>query len=151
MSTAATDEGLVSIALPGKDSERFDRQVKQDFADYEVMRGGKTNEQAERELRAYLEGRLREFKVELCISGTPFQREVLQQVSRIPYGKTRTYGEIAASIEKPKASRAVGSANGSNRLPLIIPCHRVVASVGLGGYGGGLELKRKLLEMEGAL
>jgi len=151
INTAANDEGLVLITLPGSDSEYFDRQLKRDFASHQIERGGPINQQAERELISYLEGNLREFKVRLCLSGTPFQREVLRQVARIPYGKTRTYGEIAASIGKPKAFRAVGSANGRNRLPLIIPCHRVVATSGLGGYGGGLDMKRKLLEMERAL
>ncbi len=151
MNAAASDEGLVLITLPGNDSEHFDRQLKRDYADCRIDRGGPINQQAEQELRSYLDGDLREFKVKLCLSGTPFQMEVLRKVAGIPYGKTRTYGEIAASIGKPKAFRAVGSANGRNRLPLIIPCHRVVATTGLGGYGGGLDMKRRLLEMEGAL
>lgn len=151
MSTAATDEGLVLITLPGPDSDYLERQLRRHYADHRIEQGGAINRQAEQELKAYLEGNLREFRVKQCLSGTPFQRQVLGQVARIPYGETRTYGEIAAALGKPKASRAVGSANGSNRLPIIIPCHRVVASSGLGGYGGGLEMKRKLLQMEGAL
>lgn len=149
-STAALEDGLVMISLPGPDRACFDRRITQRFPDCRIERGGPINEQAERELRAYLCGSLREFKVKLDLSGTPFQREVLQRVAAIPYGKTRTYGDIAAALGKPGAARAVGSANGSNPLPVIIPCHRVVATNGLGGYGGGLAMKRRLLEMEGA-
>ncbi len=82
-------------------------------------------------------------------AGTDFNRKVWEQVSRIPYGKTRTYGEIARTIENPGAFRAVGTANGRNPIPIVIPCHRVVAAGGkLGGFGGGLPLKRKLLDLE---
>lgn len=149
-STAAVDDGLALISLPGGNDTNFDGQLSRLFPDYIIEEGGAVNEQAEKELKAYLDGALREFKVKLHVSGTPFQRLVLDKVAAIPYGRTRTYGEIAVELGKPAASRAVGSANGRNPLPLIIPCHRVVATVGLGGYGGGLEMKRRLLEMEGA-
>jgi methylated-DNA-[protein]-cysteine S-methyltransferase len=87
----------------------------------------------------------------LDIRATPFQKKVLRRVARIPFGKTATYGRVAASVGAPNASRAVGQANASNNLPLVIPCHRVVAANGLGGYGGGLTLKKRLLNLEGAL
>lgn len=84
--------------------------------------------------------------------GTDFQRKVWKEIEKIPFGSTRTYAEIAKALEKPGAARAVGSACGANPLPLFVPCHRVVASNGgLGGYSGGLDIKKKLLRIEGVL
>ncbi|HAP00257.1 MAG TPA: cysteine methyltransferase [Fibrobacteres bacterium] len=84
--------------------------------------------------------------------GTEFQRKVWREIEKIPLGKTRTYADIAKAIGKPGASRAVGSACGANPIPLFVPCHRVVASNGgLGGFSGGLDIKKKLLRLEGAL
>ena len=101
------------------------------------------------QLRAYFEGELRVFDLEIRLAVTPFQDAVLGELRRIPYGETRTYGEIAARIGRPKAVRAVGAANGSNPLPIVIPCHRVVGAGGqLTGFGGGLETKRYLLALE---
>lgn len=82
---------------------------------------------------------------------TPFQRSVLEAISKIPAGETMTYGEVAAAAGKPGAARAVGNVMAHNPIPLMLPCHRVVASNGLGGFTGGLEVKRKLLKLEGAL
>jgi O-6-methylguanine DNA methyltransferase len=96
----------------------------------------------------YFDGRRKTFGVKLDLRKTGFAKDVLRKVKKIAYGKTLTYGEIAASLGKPRAARAVGAANGANPLPIIIPCHRVVASNGLGGYGGGLPMKRKLLNHE---
>ncbi len=97
----------------------------------------------------YLKGERMCFEVEFEIEGTPFQRLVLENIYKIPYGETRTYRQVAEAIGKPKAYRAVGNACNSNKIPLIIPCHRVVRSNGdIGGYVGGCELKRALLEME---
>ncbi len=102
-----------------------------------------------RELIQYLEGSRRDFSFELRPEGTDFQKSVWQELSRIKYGQTVTYGEIANNIGKPGASRAVGMANNKNPIPIAIPCHRVVASGGkLGGFGGGVELKKKLLDLE---
>ena len=86
------------------------------------------------------------------MEGTEFQRSVWREIEKIPFGKTKTYLEIAKAIGKPGASRAVGSACGANPLPLLVPCHRVLASNGgLGGFSGGLDIKKKLLRMEGVL
>ncbi|MFD3312227.1 methylated-DNA--[protein]-cysteine S-methyltransferase [Streptomyces sp. NPDC058694] len=101
------------------------------------------------ELRAYFAGELKEFTVQLHLDGTPFQRSVWEQLQRIPYGETRSYGELADALGNPNASRAVGLANGKNPLGIIVPCHRVVGANGnLTGYGGGLERKRQLLDFE---
>ena len=101
------------------------------------------------ELRAYFAGELKEFTVRLHLDGTPFQHSVWEQLRKIPYGETRSYGELADALGNPKASRAVGLANGKNPLGIIVPCHRVVGADGsLTGYGGGLERKRRLLDFE---
>lgn len=112
---------------------------------------GKTSAVVE-ELDEYFEGKRREFTVPLDLHGTEFQKKCWQALLRIPYGKTRTYAQIAKTVGCPRGFRAVGMANHDNPVPIIVPCHRVLASDGtLGGYGGGLDVKRKLLELEGSL
>jgi methylated-DNA-[protein]-cysteine S-methyltransferase len=107
---------------------------------------------AHAQLRAYFAGELREFDVELELSGTGFQREVWQALREIPYGETISYGELAVRVGRPGASRAVGLANGRNPVAIIVPCHRVIGADGsLTGYGGGLDRKTWLLEHEGVL
>jgi len=101
------------------------------------------------QLEAFFAGELKEFTLELRLDGTPFQRSVWDQLRRIPYGETRSYGELAEALGNPAASRAVGLANGKNPIGIIVPCHRVVgADGGLTGYGGGLDRKRRLLDFE---
>ncbi|MFF8227963.1 methylated-DNA--[protein]-cysteine S-methyltransferase [Streptomyces caelestis] len=105
--------------------------------------------ETEEQLKAYFAGELKEFTVELRLNGTPFQRSVWDQLHRIPYGETRTYGELADALGTPTASRAVGLANGRNPVSIIVPCHRVIGANGsLTGYGGGLERKQRLLDFE---
>ncbi len=104
---------------------------------------------AEEELEAYFAGDLKEFTLEVRLHGTPFQRSVWGQLRTIPYGETRTYGELADALGNPAASRAVGLANGRNPIGIIVPCHRVVGANGsLTGYGGGLDRKQRLLDFE---
>lgn len=105
--------------------------------------------EATRQLHAYFAGELEQFDLPLAPEGTPFQQQVWRRLCEIPYGETISYGELARRIGNPKASRAVGLANGSNPIPIIIPCHRVIGSNGkLTGYGGGLPIKEKLLALE---
>ncbi|WP_329125231.1 methylated-DNA--[protein]-cysteine S-methyltransferase [Streptomyces sp. NBC_01465] len=105
-----------------------------------------------RQLEAYFGGELKEFDLELRLEGTEFQRSVWGELVRIPYGETRTYGELAEALGKPGASRAVGLANGKNPIGIIVPCHRVIGSTGsLTGYGGGLDRKQRLLAFEGGV
>lgn len=105
-----------------------------------------------RELEEYFAGKRKRFSFALDLRGTDFQLACWQALISIPYGKTRTYADIARAIEKPQAFRAVGMANNRNPIAIVVPCHRVIASDGtLCGYGGGLDVKRKLLELEGAL
>jgi methylated-DNA-[protein]-cysteine S-methyltransferase len=107
--------------------------------------------EAEVQLNEYFEGTRKEFDLELKPSGTPFQLSVLQALQEIPYGSTATYSEIAGRIGRPKAVRAVGTANGRNPLPIVIPCHRVIGADGtLTGFGGGLPAKQFLLSLESA-
>lgn len=101
------------------------------------------------QLAAYFAGELTEFELDLDLGGTEFQRKVWGALRTIPYGETRSYGEIAMQIGSPGASRAVGLANGRNPIGIIVPCHRVIGSTGgLTGYGGGIERKRALLALE---
>jgi O-6-methylguanine DNA methyltransferase len=105
-----------------------------------------------RELEEYFAGRLREFSFPLDLRGTEFQLACWRALLAIPYGETRSYGDIARAVGRPTGFRAVGMANNRNPIAIIVPCHRVIASDGtLCGYGGGLDIKRKLLELEGAL
>jgi methylated-DNA-[protein]-cysteine S-methyltransferase len=104
--------------------------------------------QGRTQLLEYLAGRRRAFSLPLAPQGTPFQQEVWRALLEIPYGQTRTYGDVAAQIGRRRAVRAVGQANHRNPIPILIPCHRVVGKGGLTGYAGGLDLKRKLLELE---
>ena len=101
------------------------------------------------QLDAYFAGELKNFDLQLMPKGTAFQELVWQALTEIPYGETWSYGQLAANIEKPGASRAVGAANGVNPIPVIIPCHRVIGASGkLTGFGGGIETKLFLLELE---
>lgn len=103
-----------------------------------------------RQLRLYFAGELEQFDLALAPQGTAFQLKVWQRLCEIPYGETISYGELARRLDNPNASRAVGLANGSNPIPIVIPCHRVIGSNGkLTGYGGGLPIKEKLLALEG--
>lgn len=129
-------------ASSGQLPEGFDAAVRRDSLP--VLR------QARRELAEYAKGRRKRFEVPFELEGTHFQCEVWNALFAIPWGETRTYGEIARALGRPGAARAVGAAAGRNPLPVIVPCHRLVAAGGgLGGFSGGLEVKRKLLGLEG--
>lgn len=106
-------------------------------------------DQLEEEFNHYFKRKLKVFKTPLDYKGTPFQKSVWKELLKIPYGETRSYGDIAKRLGKPGAMRAVGKANGDNYLPIVIPCHRVINAAGkLHGYGGGLWRKKFLLELE---
>ncbi len=105
--------------------------------------------EAARQLTLYFQGRLREFDLPLEMEGTPFQQRVWSALRQIPYGETRSYAELAGVVGSPRGFRAVGAANGRNPIPIVVPCHRVIESNGgLGGFGGGLPCKRRLLDLE---
>lgn len=150
---AALDGHLVQSSLPGTMPERFlaelahrhpNARFNRDATDPVLAAAGA-------QLEEYAEGRRHSFQLPVRLEGTAFQRRVWAELAKIPFGQTRSYGDIAAAIGRPGASRAVGQANHQNPVAPIIPCHRVITSTGtLGGYGGGMDLKRQLLEHEGA-
>ncbi len=116
-----------------------------------VIEGGAAADMA-REIELYFDGRLSEFKTPIDVSeGTPFRIAVWKQLLEIPYGETATYGDVAEKVGNPGAASAVGNAVGANPIPIVIPCHRVLASNGLGGYSGGIHIKKDLLRIEGTI
>jgi methylated-DNA-[protein]-cysteine S-methyltransferase len=130
---------ITALYLPGRPVPRL------------ISRPTPLLEEGRRQLLEYLAGERQIFDLPLAPAGTPFQRAVWQALQTIPYGQTRSYGDIARQIGRPKAFRAVGMANHENPIPIFIPCHRVVGSDGsLTGYAGGLELKKALLGLEGS-
>ena len=144
---AAADDGLRVLSfLDGRE----DKAIAPDPAWREVAPDGFTTlRETVRQLRAYWSRERRDFDLPLKPEGTPFQLAVWKQLCAIPYGTTISYGELARRVGNPKGSRAVGLANGSNPIAIVIPCHRVIGSNGkLTGYGGGLPIKEKLLELE---
>ncbi len=119
-------------------------------ADHDLAAAPRALAEAARQLGEYFAGQRRTFELALHTEGTPFQREVWASLAEIPYGETISYAELAATVARPHAFRAAGSANGANPIAIIVPCHRVITSAGsLGGYAGGLQAKRTLLELEG--
>lgn len=141
---AASAKGLVRL-------EFRDRVQKFDSKRITLQGSPETLAACMGELNEYFAGKRRDFSVPLDLRGTDFQIQCWRALLGIPYGETRTYADIARAIGHPHAFRAVGLANNRNPIAIIVPCHRVIASDGtLCGYGGGLDLKRKLLEMEGA-
>ena len=127
----------------------FDGQVQKTGLGAGLREDPATLREVMHQLRAYFAGELEIFDLDLVPEGTSFQQKVWDELLKIPYGETISYGQLARRIGDPNASRAVGLANGSNPIPIIIPCHRVIGSNGkLTGYGGGLPIKEKLLALE---
>jgi O-6-methylguanine DNA methyltransferase len=151
MLCASTERGLAYVRLPRASGRGFADWVCRFAPGAAVRAGFAPNRAAVQQLQDYLGRKRSVFELALDLRGTPFQRRVWEALLAIPYGETRTYAEVARAIGEPSAARAVGHANGSNPCALVVPCHRVVASGGrLGGYGGGLPLKRRLLALERA-
>lgn len=149
MLCASTEWGLAYVRLPRASGRGFSGWLQRFAPGAELQSAYAPNRGAVQQIREYLEGKRRSFDLPLDVRGTPFQRRVYEELLAIPYGETRTYGELARAIGQPNAVRAVGAANGANPIALVVPCHRVVASGGkLGGYGGGQALKKQLLAME---
>ena len=147
---AATERGLCRIAYDAEPEAEEERLARGFGA--RVLRVPRALDEARRELDDYFEGRRRDFdlRVDLTAVGG-FHRDVLTELARVPYGRTTTYGELAARSGRPRAARAVGTAMNRNPIPIVLPCHRVVGASGkLVGYGGGLPRKEALLRLEGA-
>jgi len=152
----SSEKGLVYIELPNESGRGFEGWKKIHARDAKVVEGlaaanaaNAANEDAINQLLEFTKGERRDFTMDLDLRATAFQLAVYQCVAKIGYGQTLSYSDIANAIGKPKAVRAVGAANGANPIPLVIPCHRVIARGGaLQGYAGGLQLKARLLAME---
>ena len=142
LTIAGNENGLHSISF-GTGSPAAAPALRGRGSDWDIV------EETIRQLRAYFAGKLVQFDLPLKPDGTPFQMQVWRELQNIPYGTVISYGELARRIGKPKASRAVGAANGANPIPIIIPCHRVIGSNGkITGYAGGVPIKEALLELE---
>ena len=141
--------GLCFVGLPGTSLEEAQRWGKKHFFKPEFIENPAALRAERQQIQEYLAGRRKEFDLTLDIHHAPFSTKVLQAVAAVQYGQTATYGSIARAVESPRASRAVGRANATNPLPIVIGCHRIIGSDGsLTGYGGGIELKKTLLRME---
>ncbi len=149
---AVLDGAIVHTGLPSTPRAAFLLEVQHRFPEvpFKERQADPLLERAAQELSEWAQGDRTEFDLPLAPTGTAFQRLVWDALAGIPYGQVRSYAEIAQSIGKPGASRAVGQANHRNPVAPFIPCHRVITAMGtLGGYGGGLTLKRRMLELEG--
>jgi methylated-DNA-[protein]-cysteine S-methyltransferase len=149
---AATPRGLVRLALPGEDRDRVLEDLAEDLSP-RVLEYPARLDGVRRELDEYFEGRRDHFELALDwrLTHPGFYRRVLRATARVPYGEVITYGDAAERAGNPRAFRAAGTALGSNPIPIVVPCHRVVRSGGeIGNYGGGPEMKRFLLRLEGA-
>jgi methylated-DNA-[protein]-cysteine S-methyltransferase len=155
---ASTARGIVASSLPecadggtrdGDSRDSVRRWLDRHMPDAEIREGIGRNAPAIAAVRDYLAGRRHELDLPLDLRGTAFQQRVWATLRRVPFGETISYSELARRAGHPRAARACGSANGSNPVPLFVPCHRVIAADGtLGGFGGGLPLKARLLELE---
>jgi O-6-methylguanine DNA methyltransferase len=155
LTIASSDQGLAYIGLPRANGRGFAGWCKRYASDHvlesDANRNAEKNDAAAVQVTEFLAGQREVFDLPLDLRGTPFQLGVYRVVAEISYGESLAYGDVACRVGSPAAVRAVGAANGANPIPLVIPCHRVVARNGqLQGYAGGLELKGKLLAMESA-
>lgn len=150
---AASDKGLARISFSASfDPEETIESLARAFGP-RILRSARSVDPARRQLDEYFDGRRSAFELDVDLRGLPeFTRRVLGELARVPYGRTTTYAELAARSGAPRAARAVGTVMNRNRIPIVLPCHRVVGSNGsLTGYAGGLDVKERLLRLEGAI
>jgi O-6-methylguanine DNA methyltransferase len=146
---ASTNKGVCAVDFLTSE-QSFIKNLRKQFPG-DIVRDDRKNQKVLTQLKKYLKGELKNFDCPLDMKGTSFEKKVWSALKKIPYGRTRSYKDIAESIGHPKAFRAVGNANGRNWIPLIVPCHRVIESNGgLGGFGHGLKVKKRLLDLEKA-
>jgi len=144
--------GLCRLAFPNEPIEEIIGSLKTTFPGATIKEKPGVAREVFQQLQEYFSRRRQAFDLPLDLQGTPFQLAVWQALCQIPYGTTKSYGELAKALGRPRAARAVGRAVGSNPVGIIVPCHRVIGSRGdLRGFGGGLDIKEKLLTLEGAL
>ena len=147
---AAVKEGIVKIIFYNESPQELEKYFQRHLG-AGVREGSKYIQNAKNQILNYLKGKTQSLDFPVIHLNSPFRKKVLEAERNIPYGETRSYGEVAQMVNNPRASRAVGSANAENPLPLYFPCHRIISSNGsLGGYGGGLGVKQFLLDLEEA-
>ncbi len=153
LDVASIDKGLCLITFASAQGGEYALQwIDKHFEDYIIEENEKRNAQYQKELHEYFEGKKKRFYSKIYFIGTDFQLQVWTALRSIPYGETTSYKSIALTIGNPNATRAVGAAIGKNPVPIIVPCHRVIGENGnLVGFGGGIERKKKLLQLEGAI
>ena len=153
MGISESAKGIQSIVLPKGSKRAVESELREQSTEPMLQEKSPSLESARRQLLDYLTEKRKSFDVPLDLTGgTSFQRKVWRTLQRVPYGKLRSYQWIAARVGGPQYARAVGNAVGANPLPIVIPCHRIVAhDASLGGFSGGLSMKRKLLSLEGTL
>ncbi len=146
---AATERGIVKVSLPGEGKKSFFRSLLELVPGAKVEEDSNSLTKTAAQLQEYANGERKQFELPLDLRVSPFQGRVLAALRRIPFGQTRSYGEVASTVGRPKAARAVGLACSRNPIPLVIPCHRVVGhDHSLVGFGGGLPMKKQLLALE---
>jgi O-6-methylguanine DNA methyltransferase len=151
LTIASSDDGLAYLGLPRANGRGFAGWCERQAPDDVIQSAFEPNREAYSQIDAYLNGKRQDFDLALDLRGTEFQLLVYRAVGAIPYGATLSYADVAEAVGRPTAVRAVGAANGANPIPIVIPCHRVIATSGqLQGYAGGLKLKSRLLVMENA-
>ncbi|WP_088227995.1 DVU0298 family protein [Desulfosporosinus sp. FKB] len=153
LTIASSAEGVCWLSLGSSETEEKELQnwISRWFPGSFLIRRREPNSRAIQELKEYFEGTRRLFSIPIHSKGTPFQQKVWEELRRIPYGETRSYGELAVNVGNPQGQRAVGMANHCNPIGIIVPCHRVIGKNGsLTGYAGGVDIKQRLLELEGA-
>ncbi|SDW81331.1 methylated-DNA-[protein]-cysteine S-methyltransferase [Marininema mesophilum] len=147
---ASTDQGLCRITWPTESLETLRTWVKKQIPDATLIESKKPLNAVIAQLEEYFAGNRESFTLPYDLFGTSFQTSVWNALAQIPYGETRSYSDIANTVGNPKAVRAVGTANGANPIPIVIPCHRVIGkSTALTGFRGGLKVKEELLQLEG--
>jgi methylated-DNA-[protein]-cysteine S-methyltransferase len=141
----ASDKGLIAVLWENDNPKRVKLAVLVANCDHPILL------ETERQLKEYFQGKRKSFSLKLDLIGTKFQNDVWQALLAIPFGETRSYGQLARQLGNPRATRAVGAANGRNPISIVVPCHRVIGASGkLTGFAGGLETKAHLLELESA-
>ncbi len=149
---ASTDSGVCKISLPRQSKREFLRWLRENFEDNEVVDNKSKNREVIDQLSRYFNGRLAKFTVPVDLHGTPFQIRVWKELTKIAYGTTISYKQLAKRIGTSRGYQAIGRANASNPVPIIVPCHRVLGANGsLVGYSSGIKTKEFLLRLEGAL
>jgi methylated-DNA-[protein]-cysteine S-methyltransferase len=147
---AATSKGLCCLIFPNEPFDMLVHWVNSHIPHANFIEDGEALDIYRKQVLEYLQGKRTTFSFPLDFRGTPFQVSVWQALTRIPFGETRSYTDIAEVVQRPKAIRAVGAANGANPIPIVVPCHRVIGKNGnLTGFGGGLDVKEELLRFEG--